>query len=176
MKPTGVVRRIDELGRIVIPKEIRRSLRIRDGESLEIFVEKDMVALKKYSSMSDLEDVAKQVTDSIYQALKVPILVTDRDSFIAVTGNLKKKYYGKSISNTLEKVLLEREMLLESNSSKIDLSNDVFEEGSYVMCPILVDGDSVGLVVMLSLERPIGELEEKVAQITAQFLGKHIEG
>ncbi len=176
MKPTGVVRRIDELGRIVIPKEIRRSLRIRDGESLEIFVEKDMVALKKYSSMSDLEDVAKHVTESIYQALQLPILVTDRDCFIAVAGNLKKKYYGKSVSNTLEKVLVEREMLCESKPNKINLSNDLIEEGSYVMCPILVDGDSVGLVIMISFEKPIGELEEKIAQITAQFLGKHIEG
>jgi len=176
MKTTGVVRRIDELGRIVIPKEIRRSLRIRDGENLEIFVDKDMVALKKYSSMSDLEDVAKNVSDSIYQSLKLPILVSDRDTFIAVTGSMKKRYYGKTISTNLEKILEDRENIVENDQKELILSNGLQEEASYVMSPILVNGDSVGLVIILSFDRSLGDLEEKIAQITAQFLGKHIEG
>ena len=98
MKTTGVVRRIDDLGRIVIPKEIRRNLRIRDGESLEIFVEDEMIALKKYSSMNDLNDICKDLVNTINQVLLKNVLITDRDSVIAISGNNKNAYFKKNIS------------------------------------------------------------------------------
>ena len=179
MKATGVVRRIDELGRIVIPKEIRRTLRIRDGETMEIYVDRELVALKKYSPMDDLEDISKRFVEAIYQTLKQKqnIIVTDRDKVIAAAGNLKKKYLGKIISSYLEKVIEEREFVTQKDNAKLKLlGNDVEEEdASFVICPIIANGDSVGLVIILSYERGITEIEEKVAKITAQFLEKYIE-
>lgn len=91
MKSTGVVRRVDDLGRIVIPKEIRRTLRIRDGESLEIFVDREMIALKKFSKMTNIEEISKQLADIIHSTIQKNILIADRDRFVAVSGNLKKK-------------------------------------------------------------------------------------
>ncbi len=175
MKTTGVVRRIDDLGRIVIPKEIRRTLRIRDGESLEIYVDKEMVALKKYSPMDDLEDIAKNLVDAIYQSIQQNVLVTDRDTILAVAGNLKKKYLGKVISSYLEKIIEEREVVVERENKKIELVSGETEEASYMISPILANGDSIGLVIILSKEKSITELEEKVVRITSQFLEKHIE-
>ena len=92
MKTTGVVRKIDDLGRIVIPKEIRRTLKIRDGESLEIFVDKEMIALKKYSTMEDLQEVTRKLLDAISNTTSKNIFVTDRDKVIAGSGELKKKF------------------------------------------------------------------------------------
>ena len=175
MKTTGVVRRIDDLGRIVIPKEIRRTLRIRDGESLEIYVDKEMVALKKYSPMDDLEDISKSFVDAIYQSVKQNVIVTDRDTIIAVAGSLKKKYLGKTIGSYLEKAIEEREYIVEKEIRSIELMDGEIEEGSYVISPILANGDSIGLVIILSNDKSVTELEEKIARITSQFLEKHIE-
>ena len=97
MKSTGVVRRVDDLGRIVIPKEIRRTLRIRDGESLEIFVDREMIALKKFSKMSDMNEVAQELVEIINATINKTVLITDRDRFIAGSGSLKKKYIDTNI-------------------------------------------------------------------------------
>lgn len=175
MKTTGVVRRIDDLGRIVIPKEIRRTLRIRDGESLEIYVDKEMIALKKYSPMDDLEDISKAFVDAIYQSIQQNILVTDRDTFIAAAGNVKKKYIGKTISSYLEQAIEEREVIVQKSPKSIELVSGIDEEASFVIHPILVNGDSIGLVIILSSDKSITDLDEKIVQITSQFLEKHIE-
>ena len=98
MKATGVVRRIDDLGRIVIPKEIRRNLRIRDGESLEIFVDGDNIVLKKYSIMKNIDEYASNLVDSLYSLVKKSVVITDCDSVIACSGNVKG-LLNKSISD-----------------------------------------------------------------------------
>ena len=105
MKTTGVVRRIDDLGRIVIPKEIRRTLRIHDGESLEIFVDNEIITLKKYSSLNELANVSKILVESINKEINKDIIITDRDNVIAASGVNKKKYMGKNISSYLENVI-----------------------------------------------------------------------
>ena len=92
LKSTGVLRRVDELGRIVIPKEIRKNLKIKNGESLEIFIDSDSVVLKKFSYMSDLKDNTQKCSDSFYDIIKKDIFITDTDNVIASSGNLKKKY------------------------------------------------------------------------------------
>ena len=102
MKSTGVVRRVDDLGRIVIPKEIRRTLRIRDGEALEIFVDSEMIALKKFSKMTDMTEVSKELVDIINGSINKTVLISDRDRFIAGSGSLKKAYVEKNISKELE--------------------------------------------------------------------------
>ena len=122
MKATGVVRRIDELGRIVIPKEIRKTLRIKEGENLEIFIDdKENVVLKKYSLMNKIEDFAQNFTDSINSLLKHNIIITDNDSVIAVSGKYKKKYLNKSISSTIENMLLSREKRLQKHNKKLSI-------------------------------------------------------
>ena len=175
MKSTGVVRRVDELGRIVIPKEIRRTLRIKDGESLEILVDKDMIFLKKFSKLSNMEDMAKQLSDVLYQSVNKNIFVTDSDTFIAAAGNLKKKYIGGRLSPFLES-LIKDIMLSKSNELiEIELLDKNMELCSYVSAPIVVNGDAVGLVLIVSKQADLTDLEENLVTITAQILGKYVE-
>ena len=174
MKSTGVVRRVDDLGRIVIPKEIRRTLRIRDGESLEIFVDREMIALKKFSKMSDMNEVSKQLVDIVNSVIGQNVFITDRDSFIAGSGSLKKEYLNKSISKTLEKIMKERKTVVEHEPHVIELIEDNPEKYSYVICPVIMNGDAIGLVLIVSVQS-VGQVEEKMADVVSKFLGKHIE-
>ena len=166
MKSTGVVRRVDDLGRIVIPKEIRRTLRIRDGEALEIFVDSEMIALKKFSKMSDMIDL-----DNINKT----VLITDRDKFIAGAGSLKKKYVDRNISCFLENIMNDRRYIIETAKYPIELLDNVKETLSYVIHPIIMSGDVLGLVLVISDNNDISPMDEKLVNIIAQFLGKHIE-
>lgn len=113
MKATGIVRRIDDLGRIVIPKEIRRTMRIKEGDPLEIFVDREgEVILKKYSPISALSDFAKEYADSLSETLGTTVLICDRDIIIAVSGDPKKEYMQKPIGHIIEKVMDERRTLI----------------------------------------------------------------
>lgn len=175
METTGVVRRIDDLGRVVIPKEIRRTLGIKDGTSLEIFVDRDMVALKKHSSMNNLLHFAEVYVESIYNALKKDIIITDRDNIIACAGSLKKEYLMKPISKYLEDCINKRNNVVQTDTKEINIINEKKENCSYVINTIISNGDSIGLIVILSFNDRIGDLEYKTAQIASQFFGKHIE-
>ena len=175
MKSTGVVRRVDDLGRIVIPKEIRRTLRIRDGEALEIFVDSEMIALKKFSKMTDMSEVAKELVDIINSNINKTVLITDRDKFIAGSGTLKRNYVDKNISKFLESVMNERKNIIETSKHPIELLENFKESLSYVIYPIIMNGDAMGLVLVVSDKSDVGQLDEKLVSITAQFLGKHIE-
>ena len=175
MKSTGVVRRVDDLGRIVIPKEIRRTLRIRDGESLEIFVDKEMIALKKFSKMMDLDEVAKQLVDIMNSVINKNVFITDRDKFIAGSGSMRKKYLNKNISKFLENIMRERKSIIEQNNHGIELIDLENENLSYIILPIIMNGDAIGLVIVLSDKNDISLSDEKIATVVSQFLGKHIE-
>jgi len=174
MKTTGVVRRIDDLGRIVIPKEIRRTLRIHDGESLEIFVDNEIITLKKYSSLNELANVSKILVESINKEVNKNIFITDRDTVIAVSGNNKKKYINKNISSHLEQVINDRKRV-HVVGSKVEFVDKIEEECSYVIYPIIANGDAVGAVVIMSDDEDIDDSEEKLVKIVAEFLGKHVE-
>lgn len=175
MKSTGVVRRVDDLGRIVIPKEIRRTLRIRDGESLEIFVDKEMIALKKFSKMTDLDEVSKQLVDIMNGVINKNVFITDRDRFIAGSGVMRKKYLNKNISKFLESIMKDRKSVIEQGNHNIELIDFDVENLSYVILPIIMNGDAIGLVMVLSDKSDIGQSDEKIATVISQFLGKHIE-
>lgn len=175
MKTTGVVRRIDDLGRIVIPKEIRRTLRIRDGESLEIFLDKDAIALKKYSKLDNLEEIAKLFSDSVYSSLNQNILITDRDKIIATSSPLRKAYLNKNISSFLEEKIKERINIKEDDIVDVEIIDDEVEKTSYVLYTIVADGDSIGSVIILNNEKGVGDLEEALAGLVAKVLAKHIE-
>ncbi len=180
MKATGVVRRIDDLGRIVIPKEIRKTLKIRDGESLEIFVDKEEITLKKFSSSADLSTISQALLDTVYMATRKNVFVTDRDVFIAGSGDLKKDFIGKELSDQIEELLLNHERVKKTHVTINHIvANSEKDDGkySYILQPILVDGETIGLVLMISssLDDDFTDEDERVALIIAQFLGKYLE-
>ena len=175
MKATGIVRRIDDLGRIVIPKELRKNMRIKDGESLEIFLDNDTIVLKKYSPLESLNSFFKNFVNSINSAIVENVMIVDRDSIVAVAGDLKKKYLDQNISSELDELIQKREI-----SSKIDKHNLCLVQGhiencSYVISPIISNGDIVGAIIVLSLNRKLDDFDLKTAAIGAKFLGKYVE-
>lgn len=174
MKSTGVVRRVDDLGRIVIPKEIRRTLRIRDGEDLEVFVDNDMIMLRKFSKIADLSEVSKKITDVASSLIGKTILITDRDIFISGSGELKKKYLNKKISKEIEEVILNCNVVVQKNIEKIFFS-DISDMCSYVINPIVSFGDVIGTVIVLSTNSDISEFDLNIVSLIAQFLGKYVE-
>lgn len=179
MKATGIVRRIDDLGRVVIPKEIRRTLRIREGDPLEIFVDRDgEVILKKYSPIGELGDFAKEYAESLYEGTGHITVISDRDSFIAVAGGSKKEYLDKQIGNLLENCMENRKTILEENKGTYEIGKDNAEEiSSFVAAPIVTGGDPIGTVVLMSKDESVtmGEMEVKMAETAAAFLGKQME-
>lgn len=182
MKATGIVRRIDDLGRVVIPKEIRRTLRIREGDPLEIFTDRDGgVILKKYSPIEELTDFSKEYCESLQKVIGHIVLICDKDAFVSVSGATKKEYLERKVSSELEKIMDDRKTVLlsKSNNTVIPLHNDD-EETSYnsqVIAPIIAEGDEIGAVIILSKEEDVelGEVETKLVETAAAFLGKQME-
>ena len=184
MKATGIVRRIDDLGRVVIPKEIRRTLRIREGDPLEIFTDREgEVILKKYSPIGELSEFAKEYVESLHSSMEHVTCIADRDSIIAVAGAPKKELLEKRVSAALEKIMEEKVavMLTVTGENKmINITAD--EEGAPkytfgVVAPIVSQGDPIGAVLLLSREPNVqmGDLEKKLAETAASFLGKQME-
>ena len=175
MKATGIVRRIDDLGRVVIPKEIRRTLRLREGTPLEIFTDREgEIILKKYSPMVELAAFAVQYAEAM-------VCIADRDQIIAVSGGPKKEYYQKTISRALELAVSERQNICAARGEKafIPITSDEVEESSAeVIVPILSEGDAIGAVILLSREtkQALGGAEMKLAATAAGFLGRQMEG
>ncbi len=174
MKSTGVVRRIDDLGRIVIPKEIRRSLRIHDGESMEIFVDNELIALKKYSSLDELISMSGLLVEAINNEIKKDVFITDMDKVIAYSGKEKKKYISNTISSDLVQIINER-MNIKCNNKNIELIDGLKYNSNFVVYPIIANGDASGSVVVLSDDLEISDEDEKIVKFVADFLGKHIE-
>ena len=174
MKTTGIVRRIDELGRIVISKEIRRSLRIKEGESLEILINNEDIILKKYSVIKNLNDFAQNITDSIYSFVKNNILITDTNSILAVSGPLKKELLNKSIGTDLESKIKRREEMLERHKKNLKIT-DKDLECTYAVSPVIVGGDVIGLVMIISTEDNVEDVDLKLTQIASKFLSNHLE-
>lgn len=181
MKATGIVRRIDDLGRVVVPKEIRRTLRIREGDPLEIFTDREgEIILKKYSPIGEMSLFAKQYADSLGQVSGCTVCITDRDQVIAAAGSGKKEFIEHSVSRQLEDLMTEREMLntVKESKSFIPIVNDQQEEyAAQVICPVICEGDVIGSVVLLSKEQrtQMGETEQKLAGVAAGFLGRQME-
>lgn len=173
MKSTGVVRRIDELGRIVIPKEIRKNMRIKSGDNLEVFLEGDDIVLRKYSPIENLSDVTYNYVESFNQVLKHNIIVTDRDKVVAISGNLKKKYMGKSISEFTDRSIERRDSFVERQKKGVSFVLGEEEVCYYSFSSIVNNGDAVGSVIILSTEIPITDSEEKMAVILSNILSKH---
>ena len=181
MKATGIVRRIDELGRVVIPKEIRRTLRIREGDPLEIFTDREgEIILKKYSPIGELTPFARQYAEALVLVAGNTVCITDRDQFVAVAGTGKKDLLGQSIHKELEAAIDGRESVLanaKEEGFKQVVMNNVQGFEHEVICPIISEGDAIGAVVILGKEgsQTFGEMERKLAVCAAAFLGKQME-
>lgn len=180
MKATGIVRRIDDLGRIVIPKEIRRTLRIRESDPLEIFTDREgEIILKKYSPIGEMTTFARQYAESLAQVSGHATLISDRDQFIAVSGGFKS-FLNKSVSKQLEEKISGREAFLASKEDRnfIQICEEVSEEYQHeAVAPIICEGDVIGAVVLLESDGKgkMGEVEQKLVLSAAGFLGRQME-
>lgn len=182
MKATGIVRRIDDLGRVVIPKEIRRTLRIREGDPLEIFTDREgEVILKKYSPIGELNEFANEYCESLYEATSYTAIISDRDIIIAIAGGSRKEHLEKRVSPELEKIIESRNVYVVGDTNKPiklfyeDESSD--EYTAQVIAPIVMQGDPIGTVILMSKEMnaSMGEIEIKLVETAAGFLSKQME-
>ncbi len=183
MKATGVVRRIDDLGRIVIPKEIRKVLRIKEGDPLEVFTDKEgQVILKKYSPIGELSEFATEYAETLAKTTGHIACITDKDTVIAVSGASKREYLEQAISQDLEKIMDYKEAYISKENDNISVpvtKNDKGEKknNSQVVYPIISDGDVIGSVILISKDAntKMTEVENKVVQSAANFLGTQME-
>lgn len=178
MKATGIVRRIDDLGRVVIPKEIRRTMRIREGDSLEIYTDKDgEVIFKKYSPMGELASFASQICETLAKTTGAAVAVSDRDSIIAAAGSVRREVYEKRISDELERIMESRQIYQHRRGESRIPVTDGGVRSAEIAAPILSEGDVTGCVVFIAAEdeTPMGDTEFKLAQTVAGFLGKQME-
>lgn len=179
MKATGIVRRIDDLGRVVIPKEIRRTMRIREGDPLEIFTDHEgEVIFKKYSPIGELGEFAAQYAETLQKTCHLSVAVCDRDSVIASAGVPKKEYADRKLNNEFEKLIESRSLYKYSGGDKITVTDDTTYFVSCAM-PILAEGDIIGCVASLAEDsetrRQPDEVEIKLIQTAAGFLGRQLE-
>ena len=170
MKATGIVRRIDDLGRVVIPKEIRRTMRIREGDPLEIY--------KKYSLLGGVEDFAAELCETMSRSTGSVCAVTDRDTVIAVAGGSKRELMGKRITPELEQIMESRKIYQYTGEGQpLQVTEGIDSLLTTVAAPILAEGDLLGLVLFISSDPAAvtGDTEYKLAQTIAAFLGRHME-
>ena len=181
MKATGVVRRIDDLGKVVIRKEIRRTLRIREGDPLEIFTDREGgVILKKYSPVGEMTPLAAQYAESLAQVAKCTVCITDTEAVVVAAGPGKKEFAGRKISEEFRMCINERR---ERNAARGERGFVTLTEGQSqmfaqeVICPVFAEGDVIGAVVLLEKgeEKRMEKVEEKLALAASAFLGKQME-
>jgi AbrB family transcriptional regulator (stage V sporulation protein T) len=179
LKATGIVRRIDDLGRVVIPKEIRRTMRIREGDPLEIYTDKDgEVIFKKYSPMGELSSFAAQICETLFKTSGIPVAVTDRDVVIACAGVPKRDLVDRRVGEELEKIVESRQLFAHKHGErKLRVSDGMDKYFVSLAAPIIAEGDMSGCVLLIAAEDPItpGDTEMKLAQTVAGFLGKQME-
>ena len=189
MKATGIVRRIDDLGRIVIPKEIRRTLHIRESDPLEIFTDREgleifteqngAIVLKKYSPIGEMTTFARQYAESLAQVSGHTALIADRDQFIAVAGG-SKQLLNKAVSRQLEEKVNNRETVIAAKGDRnyVNIAEDIAVDYAWqLITPIICEGDIIGSVILLENDgkSKMGEVEQKLAQSAAGFLGRQME-
>ena len=183
MKATGVVRRIDDLGRIVIPKEIRKTLRIKEGDPLEIFTDREgQVILKKYSPIGELSEFATEYAETLHKTTGHIACITDKDTVIAVSGTSKKDFLEQGISKDLERVMDYKEAYISKENNDVSIpvtknEQNYSKNNAQVVYPIISDGDVIGSVILISkdINTKMSDVEKKVVQSAASFLGSQME-
>lgn len=176
MKATGVVRRIDDLGRIVLPKELRRTMRIKEGDSLEIYIDgMDQIMLKKYSPVQNMNEFVDEFVESVYASNKIDIIITDNERVIATAGNFKQDLVGKKISMKLEDKMNKRQTQIIEAGENFEICDNIELGKAAVVRPINVFGDIMGCVVVLG-DRGITALEKSIAEFSGTFMSRYLEG
>ncbi len=178
MKATGIVRRIDDLGRVVIPKEIRRTMRIREGDPLEIYTDADgEVIFKKYSPMGELSEFTSQYAEVLHRATGMPVIITDRDHVISCSGLSKKDTMDRHIAKELEEIMENRSSFVAGNDKGVLMPVEGLDRNAAIAYPIVGGGDVSGAVILLFNENGTAptQSEIKLAQVAASFLGKQTE-
>ena len=183
MKATGVVRRIDDLGRVVIPKEIRKTLRIKEGDPLEIFTDREgQIILKKYSPIGELSEFATGYAETLAKTTGHIACITDKDTIIAVSGGSKKEFLEQDLSKELEQLMDDKEVYISKDNDEVSIpviKNDNKDRkfNSQVVYPIIAQGDVIGSVILLSKDpkTKMGETEQKVVESAAGFLGNQMD-
>ena len=178
MKATGIVRRIDDLGRVVIPKEIRRTMRIREGDPLEIYTDREGgVIFKKYSPVSELGDFAGQYAETLYKTSGFPVCITDKDSIIATAGVAKRELFDKPVSSEMEKVMEEKTAFVCTETKKVPVTEHYEKYTAGVISPIISEGYVLGNVVVMRADEKekMTDVELKLANAASMFLAKQME-
>lgn len=174
MKSTGVVRRIDDLGRIVIPKEIRRSLRIREGDSLEICSDgPEGITLRKYSQVETIESFINQYVDAIYQSSKKEIIVTDTERIIAAAGSFRRDIIGKKVDIRLDERMHRLTTQIFQSDEHLEVTDNLIIRGNAILKPITIYGDVIGSIIIASDK--ITDIETTLAETSATFISKYLE-
>lgn len=180
MKDTGIIRKIDDLGRIVIPKEIRKKLKLREGDNLEIYVKDDgQILLKKYEPMGDLIDISNQCTKALNSITNLTCIITDTENVISVCGTTNKiKYFDRAISNDVLDILDSRAVYNSKSGGVLEILESDENKSKYkmqIIIPIISDGEALGSVILVSFDSnlKIGELEEKIAKVISMFISNH---
>ena len=176
----GIVRRIDDLGRVVVPKEIRRTLKIREGDPIEIFTEKDgEIILRKYSQIGEMSEYAKQYADTLAHISGHIVIITDKNSIVAVSGAGKKDTIGKPITKELYGIIEKRNLYITGKGAKrpVKIWNEMDMFSGQVIAPIISEGDIMGAVVIIGKDENgiMGDAEHKLAASAATLLGKQME-
>src|SRR5574344_221652 len=175
MKSTGIIRNIDELGRIVIPKEIRHELRLSGGTSLEIYVSNDQIILKKHSPLKSIKEIAQSLSDVLSNSLNYNIVITDLFNIIASSGLYKKELINKEISSNMEESIKRREKLFENYKKEIVITNDCKLESTYAISTIISNSNVVGLILIFDENNSIDQLAYKIINVVSNFIGKYLE-
>ncbi len=174
MRSTGIVRRMDELGRVVIPKELRRVMRIKEGEEIEVTQKDDTLILRKYSAVSEMLDFQMEYAMSVYRTTGFTAIITDNDKIVAVSGDLTKLAVGSPVSENLREIIERRKMEDYSGSSLIPFFDGKLDGvKGQVVVPIIVRGDIMGAVVLYSKKLP-NETLVKTAETGAYFIGSRL--
>lgn len=173
MKLAGIVRRIDELGRIVIPKEIRKTLHIKNGENLEIFISDDTIILKKYSELGNMQELSDTITETLNSTIKASVLISDTDKYISISGPLKKKYLNVEISETILKYINNRKNVMLKDKP-INITKDQSENENIFISPIVSNGDTIGSIIVIS-EKELNSCNLEAINLLSKVLAKHIE-
>ena len=175
MKATGIVRRIDDLGRIVLPKELRRTMRIKEGESLEIYTDGDnKIVLKKYSPVNQMTDFVKEFTESMYTTNKRNIIVTDNEKIVAASGDFNIDLTGKKITKELEERLKNRNTQINNNGVNLNVCENYTINNASIVKPINVFGDVLGCVIVEG-KPSITDSEKSLAEFGGLFMSRYLE-
>ena len=173
MKATGVVRRIDELGRIVIPKEIRKNFRIKEGENIEIYIDDNNIILKKYSELKNVSDISSNIIDSVFSIINKDVIITDMSNIVELSPSLKNVFLTKELSVEYQNLISKREKVIQKTPQNLLVTDQSIQQ-SYIMNPLIVNGDLIGSIILFSKET-ITNSDLIVMDIITKILIKYIE-